>query len=184
MGLGRFMVCNNYIRRTQGYAIAMTQTEAVISGNIIEDWDLANGSLQAINYGYGATVTGNVFIHNTVNTKVCLITNFFTGFTFAFRDNRSPTGNPLFASSLNTINSGSSSIASGNTSVVVAHGMVRTPTASEIDVIPTAATTSAPGLVWVSTIGATNFTVNCATNPTTSGLAFNWRAELIQPWTA
>lgn len=76
-----------------------------------------------------------------------------------------------------TENTGTSAIANGTTSIAVAHGLSVTPDATGILVTPTANTTTDPGNIWVDTIGATNFTVNCRTNPGVSTMAFSWRAR-------
>lgn len=76
-----------------------------------------------------------------------------------------------------TENNGTSAIANGTTSIAVAHGLSVTPDASCIFIDPSANTTTDPGNLWVDTIGATNFTVNCRTNPGVSTMAFGWRAR-------
>lgn len=72
---------------------------------------------------------------------------------------------------------GSSAIISGNTAVVVAHGLVKTP-----DFV--AITPTGPGTVdyerwWVSSIDDINFTLNVSVDPDVAGFPFNWRASIF-----
>jgi hypothetical protein len=78
---------------------------------------------------------------------------------------------------IHTENGGSSTIASGSTSVVVTHDCDYTPTASDIWITPTANTTTDPGNLWVDTIGAASFTVHCRTNPGAGGMPFRWQVR-------
>ena len=75
-----------------------------------------------------------------------------------------------------TENSGTSSITSGQTTKVVAHGLATTPT--RIDINFREQGTSDYGRWWVDTIGATNFTLNVSADPGASNLDFAWRAEV------
>ena len=70
--------------------------------------------------------------------------------------------------------SGTGSIASGNTSVVIAHGCSYTPTAKDITITLTEKPTNTPGVIWVDTIGAGTFKVNCENDPGASNLDFSW----------
>jgi len=71
-------------------------------------------------------------------------------------------------------NSGTATIPSGSTSVVVTHGCAFTPTAVDVVVTGTNNPTVDPGHVWTSTYTSTQFTINCKTNPSTSGATFAW----------
>jgi hypothetical protein len=75
-------------------------------------------------------------------------------------------------------NEGSATIASGATTVVVTHGLDFTPNAQDITLTPTNNPTVDPGNVWISTITSTQFTINCRTNPSTTGAIFSWKATL------
>jgi Pectate lyase superfamily protein len=79
---------------------------------------------------------------------------------------------------LATVNSGTATIPSGNTSVAVTHGLWNAPSPADIAVTPTDKPTNMPGLLWVSSINQTQFTVNCANNPGTGGLSFAWKADI------
>jgi hypothetical protein len=69
---------------------------------------------------------------------------------------------------------GTGSIASGATSTIINHGMPVTPNAGNINITPSAVTTSAVGLIYVDTIGAKSFTVHTTNDPSTSGFSFGW----------
>jgi len=73
-------------------------------------------------------------------------------------------------------NNGTGTIASGATTAVVAHGLSGTPAVGNIQVTLAEAGTADPGNVWVDTIGAANFTVNCRSDPGVSNLDFGWSA--------
>jgi hypothetical protein len=75
-------------------------------------------------------------------------------------------------------NRGNGTITSGNTSVVITHGLSGTPVGAEISINPNGNPTNDPGNIWVDTIGATQFTVNVRNDPGVSGFGFGWTAEL------
>ena len=70
-----------------------------------------------------------------------------------------------------TENSGTATIASGSTSVTVAHGLANTP--SKVIVTPRGNV----GAVWVSSRDTTNITIECETAPSADTLV-DWYAEL------
>jgi hypothetical protein len=186
----RLIVSGNYIDSCQGFAINIVGLDALISANIIKDWDLSNngsssiGNQAANNICRGATISANTFIHTVDNTKVCINAPGQSGFVYAIdRSNRSPTGNPLFGGTNFLWNSGTGSILSGTTSIDVTHGVFRAPTADEITLNVTTAASNPPGLIWISGINSTKFTVNCAANPGASNLPFSWQVAIKQPYT-
>jgi len=75
-----------------------------------------------------------------------------------------------------TENSGTSAIASGQTTKVVAHGLATTPTAVSIDFREQG--TSDYGRWWVSALGSTGFTLNVSADPGASNLDFGWEAKV------
>lgn len=75
-----------------------------------------------------------------------------------------------------TENSGSSSITSGTTTKVVAHGLSVTPTI--VNICFSEQGTADYGRWWVNTIGAANFTLNVSVDPGVSNLDFMWEARL------
>jgi hypothetical protein len=100
----------------------------------------------------------------------CVLTGGLTNVT--------PNGSNTFTS-LTWTNSGTATILNATTSLVVAHGCSYTPTAIDISITPTATCTNDPGMIWVDTVGATNFTVNCLRDPGVSGLAFSWAVRKV-----
>lgn len=81
-----------------------------------------------------------------------------------------------------TAAAGSSAIPNAATSVVVSHGLSKTPDRGHITVTLGENPTNTPGAVWVDTITSTQFTVNCENDPGASGLDFGWRADIVQPF--
>ena len=63
-------------------------------------------------------------------------------------------------------------------SVVITHGLEMTPLAEDITITLTENPTNTPGAVWVDTITATTFTVNCENDPGASNLDFSWTANI------
>ena len=78
-----------------------------------------------------------------------------------------------------TENSGTATIASGNTSVVITHGLSITPTLDDISVIFGEQGTSDYGRFWISTITSTQFTINVSADPGASNLDLAWRAAKV-----
>lgn len=74
-----------------------------------------------------------------------------------------------------TENSGTASLLSGNTTVVVAHGLAATPTTITVTWLEDP--TNAIGDWWVDNIGSANFTLNGA-DPGASNLDFLWEAKV------
>lgn len=78
-----------------------------------------------------------------------------------------------------TEKNGTGSITSGSTTDVITHGLSETPTAADIHITLTENPSNTPGAIWVDTIGATTFTVNCENNPGASNLDFSWQAIIL-----
>lgn len=76
-------------------------------------------------------------------------------------------------------NSGTGTISNGTTSEVIAHGLAGTPTIDNVTITLAENPDNTPGAIWVDTIGAANFTVNCENNPGASNLDFGWRAKIV-----
>jgi len=74
---------------------------------------------------------------------------------------------------------GAGAIASGATTAVITHGLDVTPSAKDITITPTVATSNPPGHIWVDTCTSTQFTVNCTADPGASTLAFAWHAAVL-----
>lgn len=84
-------------------------------------------------------------------------------------------GNQYFT----TENSGTDTITNPATSQVVAHGLDVTPTVDDFTITLAENPTNALTAVWVDTIGAANFTVNCEPAPGASNLDFGWRVVVL-----
>ena len=78
-----------------------------------------------------------------------------------------------------TENSGTGTIGNGTTSVAITHGLSVTPAINDISVTLAEDPTNTPGAIWVDTIGAAQFTVNCENDPGASNLDFGWRAVVL-----
>lgn len=77
-----------------------------------------------------------------------------------------------------TENHGTATIASGSTSISVAHGLDRTPSAQDIRLQPHASTATSGQPFINGTPTATNFTIAVPTAPGGSGLAVGWQMAL------
>ena len=75
------------------------------------------------------------------------------------------------------LGSGTATVTSGNTSVVVTHGAGITPDAQDIMLHATNSPTADPLWYWVDTITSTQFTINVRVNPGASGASFAWRVD-------
>ena len=73
-----------------------------------------------------------------------------------------------------TENSGTATVASGSTTVVVNHGLAATPTR----VLLTARLWSSANKAWVTGIGATQFTINVDADPGAGTAIFDWKAQV------
>lgn len=76
-------------------------------------------------------------------------------------------------------NSGTATIVSGTTSIVVTHGLGVTPALKDLSLAPGTNTTNSVGLVWADTFTATQFTIHCEADPGASGLVVGWTLEVL-----
>lgn len=106
-----------------------------------------------------------------------IIVNERTGVLYIRRQDMSLM--PINAASVSRQGGGTATILSGNTSVVVTHGLDFVPTAAEITITLTENPTNSPGAIWVDTITATQFTVNCEADPGASNLDFAWAVRRL-----
>jgi hypothetical protein len=191
----RGQIIGNRIVKCQAQAINIVGLEAIISGNYFEDWDLSNTYAPAIgnqaqaNIMSGGQIRDNTFTHNVTVTKPLLAGPGVTGFAYIVNGNRSTTGNPLLsgvavsATADGFFNSGSSTVTNTNTQVVVPHTLFRAPLADEITITGTNLPTTAPGLVYITGITGSQFTVNTTAAMGATGFAFSWQARIKQPYT-
>lgn len=170
---GIIAIKNNQTAQTEGINLAIgAGTEAVENtrcrfiGGVSEGeggaskqqngWSISNNSC------LNCLFSGNSSVNN--NTKNW---NVGIGLTDTiFRDNEGYI----------TENSGTGTILSGQTSLAVAHGLGNTPNAQDIYVNFTESPTNDPGNFWLTSVGATNFTLNVRSDPGASNLDFVWRA--------
>lgn len=77
------------------------------------------------------------------------------------------------------VNSGTAVITSGNTSVVVTHGLGVTPELKDISILAGEDPDNSVGLVWVDTITSTQFTINCEADPGANNLDMGWQVRVL-----
>ena len=77
-----------------------------------------------------------------------------------------------------TESSGTATVASGSTSIAVSHGLGVTPSAKDIQVTPTNDLGSAAKF-WISSVGASTFTINVDIDPGASTATFSWSALIL-----
>ncbi|KKN07497.1 hypothetical protein LCGC14_1066360 [marine sediment metagenome] len=70
---------------------------------------------------------------------------------------------------------GTATIVSGQTTIVVTHGLGKAPSLEDISVTAGEAGTADWGNLWVDNISSTQFTINCRTDPSTNNLDLGWR---------
>ena len=131
--------------------------EGLIQGNTIRDF--ANGIY--LQQNDGARVEGN-------NCENCTA-GIYVGASVldtVIKDNKGYV----------TENSGTSAIASGDTTKVVAHGCATTPTV--VNIAFREQGTNDYGRWWVSAIGSTGYTLNVSGDPGASNLDFGWEAKV------
>lgn len=78
----------------------------------------------------------------------------------------------------NLMGMGTGSIANNQTSATVTHNVGSTPSAFDINVVPTATTGTNPGIIFVNNIGATTFQVNVKTSSSSNSLQFSWKIRM------
>jgi hypothetical protein len=76
-----------------------------------------------------------------------------------------------------TENFGTATIPSGATTIVVPHGLAKTPTSQNISITPTNNLGNATKF-WFSNVTTTQFTINVNVDPTGSGATFSWSAKI------
>ena len=178
---GKYIVAGNQVRRCHANGIQNPTNNCIIVNNIIEDWDLTAAGFYAIRQtGVGATIVGNRFT-NSDATRTCMNISLVSGGKYVVRDNVAITANPL---GFITENSGTVTITAAATSQATAHGLSVTPGVADILVVPTNSPTTNPGNTWLTSVGTTNFTLNCRTAPGASTATFSWKASVQMPFTA
>lgn len=150
---------------------ASPSTKNVVSGNVCIDTQ----GTPTQQYGIAlASFSGTQTIDN-------LITNnqFFGNSVAGFNQKAGMANIVRNNSGWVTENSGTGSIVSGTTSIAITHGLSVTPVLKDISITLGELSTTDPGQIYVDTIGATQFTVRCRTNPGASNLDFAWRVAVL-----
>jgi hypothetical protein len=159
------VIANNYLETTNYYPIRLTGAgggSVLVTGNVgVETAKDGTSFCRCDN-----TIVGKVS-NNIYNQRY-----FTEGTGLQQLDNAVIDG----ATYYKTANSGTATIASGSTSIVVSHGLVTTPT--RIIVTPRENPTNAVSFWWVDTLTTTQFTINVNTDPGASNLDFDWRAVI------
>jgi hypothetical protein len=196
-GTTRFSIQNNpYIGDNGKCGIEIahaSSADILISGNII----LENGSVNQANHANGIDIvdgdrifiTGNRITDNSSGDQdygiklasdastVWIVNNELTGNAVAAISDDGATGLVIRNNSgWVTEAKGTSKIDSGATTVNVTHGLSATPTV--INVTFAEAGTNDYGRWWISSAGATTFTVNVSSDPGASNLDFWWEAKV------
>lgn len=109
-------------------------------------------------------VYGNDFRFNTTGA-------FFNGGTGNTREIRDNIG-------YRTRSSGSATILSGTTSIVINHNLSLTPKAEDFSIVNKENSTYDPGSVYIDTIGATQATIRCRSDPGASNLDIGWNCDV------
>jgi hypothetical protein len=161
------------IRNNRIYNNTLNQihlTTGTQSGTIIENNTLLGGT-RGLKFDNSSNdnskITGNYFANSS--SSAISISGSSVGSNVMLRNNYGYI----------TENSGTATIPSSSTSVVVTHGLSKTPTLKDIAVIIGANPTNDPGNIWVDTITSTQFTINCRNNPGASNLSLAWKAIML-----
>lgn len=186
----RTKITGNNVYQAASFGYAISVEDATVSGNTAKD---CNTAAAANIYGFtlfGADMSGivegniasgsnhtyDINIAAAVVLPMLVRDNKLAGLgTGAFRDQGSaskPRNNAGFV----TEASGTATIASGATTVVITHGLSVTPTADDITVNFAEQGTNDYGRWWISTITSTQFTINVSADPGASNLDLAWRA--------
>lgn len=165
----------------------------ILNNGITGDYDGINVNDDALNYSYRNVITGNriwdsqtgvetqrygIYISAGDNYQLIASNNVNNNDLDGIVDQ---TANSKIYGNVGYIteNSGSGSIVSASTSDIITHGCDYTPNAGDITITLTENPTNTPGAIWVDTITATEFTVNCENDPGASNLDFRWAVRKV-----
>jgi hypothetical protein len=197
-------ITDNWIGGTGSVGIlgVLNTRQVMIRGNVLVGWtsyhiQIDTGVVQFTisDNDMDATGTANILIgagsvQNKINNNImsCAVnsvrcTNNTSQTVFSFNNMAQPVISAstqdtfYFNDGFVTENIGSSNIASGSTSVTIAHGLTVLPVVANFNIQPTAITTNAPGLITVQNITSTTFDVIVRNDPGASGFPFAWSAR-------
>lgn len=180
---------------TVRHSIRINGTKNVISGNNIFNPGIGSGSpiydgIIVDNVG-GNLVTGNTFLSDNTGSRSGInfangaTGNLAEGNTFTAQGNGWGTG-AIIPGSGNIVRqhigwvteaSGTATVASGQTTIAVTHGLSSTPALKDIQVSPTNSLGTATKF-WISNPTSTQFTINVDQNPGATTATFVWAAAI------
>lgn len=179
-----FSIIGGTIKTTEAFA-AFRAIEFTGPGNETPGVTAKNGIISGVTFDLGAAgsnrcvcmVRGNAAPENIFIIDPILAANYLL-----VRNIDDPlsdeTGIHVRSSSRSlTINSGTATVANGNTTVAVTHGLARTPTAKDISVTPTLWSNASK--FWITAVGATTFTINVDADPGAGTATFVWQANIL-----
>lgn len=148
---------------------------AVASNTV--DFTIAN--CKASNDVYTGKQGYGILVNAGTSDGYSICNNILTGnYTGSLSDGGSGTTKTISGNiGYKTISSGTSTITTGNTSVVVTHGLAATPQAANIAISPLVSTGSNPLFVDSTSMTSTQFTVR-TTSAVASNFDFSWRASI------
>lgn len=148
-------------------------TDITIEGNDFSDYQSSatqNAGLAFVNVAGGSTVAGVRVFNNTVRN------NTASGFS-----NMAATGWSSITIRNNegfvTENSGTATLANGNTTIAVTHGLAVTPGVGDI-MVTAIETLASASFFWITTLTSTQFTITVNTDPT-QDVDFAWKAIVL-----
>ena len=166
-----------------------TNADLIFSGNVISRSNQSASTKSNLDgNAIGVQITGNMFRDNAASEYG--IVSAGSGWNIVANDlEASGVSGPLNDGASSSIirnnrgyiteTNGSSVITSGNTSVVVAHGLDITPASEHITITGKENPTNDIGNIWVSTFDATNFTVNVRNDPGVTNWNFGWKVTAV-----
>jgi len=175
-GFGHVVSGNNFLNVGKGAGVANsaagvyanTNRHNIIGNYFSSDGSGTNGTEAFVfldDNTTASTVSGNIFDTNNGGSG---FSNIRLG---------AGTSNKIgYNTGWTTEKSGTANITTGNTSVVVTHGLSATPTLQQISVTPQTSLGSA-AFFWVSSPTSTNFTINVNANPAGT-VTFGWQANI------
>lgn len=179
---GRNVVSHNrFNRNTLAYPVFLN-SKSTFTGNWLSG--MASGALRL---GTSCAATGNVFDDNTATNPVTipgtnntLIGNVFgyANSTVLFGADGQHQNRVADNEGMNCEANGVATVLNATTSIVVTHGLYATPDLQDIGVTPTNNLGSATKF-WISTVTATQFTINVDVNPGATTATFAWSAQIV-----
>jgi hypothetical protein len=185
-------ICNNIFRgnsqaTTEIYDSIYIEGDVVVNGkgynifnNVFSWWDYSVKPQYAIRakYAEDLQIVGNVFAENTYSgdEPIALDTSIENVKIRGNNNNKYVLLNSA-TPIINNQNFGTATIANGDTSVNVTHGLGETPSIQDISVTPTNSLGNAAKF-WVSAVSSTTFTITVDADPGSDTAIFAWKANI------